>query len=106
MNGKNGKNEIVSLCRQFSTAVKNKDLTLDDINIKLIDEKLIETFYNIPDPDIAINFGNICCTYGLMPWQIRLTEFYCLNIKQEHLKVEHFINVLFKFSHCDQKFGK
>lgn len=78
-----------------------------NINCDVIDEKLRELNENIlPDPDLAVYFGNICCTQGLLPWHIRLTEFYKLSQDLNSISPQKFMQVLQQFGRCEQRFGK
>ncbi|CAG5074829.1 Similar to NUS1: Dehydrodolichyl diphosphate synthase complex subunit NUS1 (Homo sapiens) [Cotesia congregata] len=64
------------------------------------------TFYDreVPDPDLAIITGRTFSTFGLLPWHIRLTEFY--NVPTHHNISPHkFINILEAFAKCHQRFG-
>jgi dehydrodolichyl diphosphate syntase complex subunit NUS1 len=45
-----------------------------DINQDLIDQHL-RAELDIPDPELALICGDVCSTYGFLPWQIRVTEF-------------------------------
>lgn len=101
---KNGKQEIVSLCQQFGMAAKNDNLKIDEITVDFVDKKLRESL-GVPDPDLALYFGGICGTYGLLPWQIRLTEFLSLG-RQSHLRLNTFLNVIDKYASCQQRLGK
>lgn len=94
-----GKPKISEISRELAA---DNQLSADHIDAKLLDAK----FANIlnPDPDLAIYFGNICCTYGLLPWHIRLTEF--INIpSQSSLTVNTFLHTLCKYAKCEQRFG-
>lgn len=70
-----------------------------------LDETLSQIYPSIPDPDLALFTGSLCCTHGLLPWQIRLTEFIKLSIDHS-LNIENFIGALNKYNKCDQRFGK
>lgn len=81
------------------------NVNVDDIDVSFIDAKLSELSKLTDDPDLAIYFGEFCCLYGALPWQIRLTEFF--NVKsQQHCTVNAFRNALCTFSKCEQRFGK
>lgn len=102
---KDGKSEIVSLCRQLGSGVKNGHLKLKDVTTNLINEKLALSLNNIPDPDVAIYLGDVCGSFGLLPWQIRLTEFFSFG-KASTVNVEKFITILKKYAKSEQRFGK
>lgn len=76
------------------------------ISIELIDEKLRRMYGNIPDPELAIYFGNNTHTSGFLPWHIRLTEFIQIAYKLHHLSLDKYLKVLYKYAKCEQRFGK
>lgn len=76
------------------------------ITIDYIDEKLSKLYGDFPDPDLALYFGNVCCTTGLMPWQIRLTEFIPISYKLSSLTLNKYVRVLYQYAKCEQRFGK
>jgi dehydrodolichyl diphosphate syntase complex subunit NUS1 len=101
-----GKPSIGALCQQLGYGFQNGLIrSSDDITIDLIDQKLNEKMNKLPDPEVAIYFGNVCSTYGLLPWQIRLTEFISIK-SQNSLRLKHFLNVLFIYAKCEQRLGK
>lgn len=91
------------LCRD---KVESADSESKKITIDYIDEKLSNLYGCMPDPDLAIFFGNVCCTMGFMPWQIRLTEFIQISNKLHNLTLEKYLRVLYKYAKCEQRFGK
>lgn len=93
------KPKISEISRQLAA---DNQLNVDEIDAKLLDAK----FANIlnPDPELAIYFGNTCCTYGLLPWHIRLTEFISVP-SQSTLTVNTFLQTLCKYAKCEQRFG-
>ncbi|XP_014295037.1 dehydrodolichyl diphosphate synthase complex subunit Nus1 isoform X1 [Microplitis demolitor] len=96
-----GKPEIIKLTQELSKAVKQKLLKTEDINYDLIEEKLS---LPSPDPDLAIVTGRTFSTFGLLPWHIRLTEFY--NVPTHHnLSPHEFIKILEAFAKCQQRLG-
>lgn len=98
-----GKSEIAQLCRTFSESIKRGSLSLAQINIEFVDAQLREQFGQMPDPDLALYTGRFCCTYGFLPWHIRLTEF--LQIGQG-LVLQDFLAVLYKYAKKEQRYGK
>lgn len=75
------------------------------ISQDFIDEKLGNLYGHLPDPDLAVYFGNTCCTSGFNPWKIRLTEFIQISYKLKQLSLEKFLKVLYKYAKCEQRFG-
>lgn len=79
------------------------DCSAENISIDYLN-KQFKQIVN-PDPELAIYFGKICCTYGFLPWHIRLTEFIGLTT-QNDLTINTFLKTLYKFARCEQRFGK
>lgn len=93
------KPKISEISRQLAA---DSQLNVDQIDAKLLDDKFASIMN--PDPDLAIYFGNVCCTYGLLPWHIRLTEF--INVpSQALLTVDTFLKTLCTYAKCEQRFG-
>jgi hypothetical protein len=86
---------------QDSKKRKNQQITINEV-----DEKLSKMFGNMPEPDLAIFFGSVCCTMGFMPWHIRLTEFIQISHKLRDLSLDKYLRVLYKYAKCEQRFGK
>lgn len=92
---------IRSACHQICES----DVKPVDINIPLVDECLRTILPEYSDPDLGIYFDEHCCTYGLSPWHIRLTEFARIKLDAS-LKIENYLQILYKYSKCEQRFGK
>ena len=97
-----GKHEMAGLCKSFC----DEDVKLDEIDVKFIDKRLKERNFTIPDPDLALYFGQSCGSYGLLPWQIRLTEFMSISPTLKMLNISDFTDILFKYAKCEQRYGK
>lgn len=93
------KPKISEISRELAA---DNQMCADQIDAKLLDDKFASILN--PDPDLAIYFGNVCCTYGLLPWHIRLTEFINLP-SQSTLTVNTFLYALCKYAKCEQRFG-
>ncbi|XP_050099392.1 dehydrodolichyl diphosphate synthase complex subunit nus1 [Anopheles aquasalis] len=100
-----GKQGLVVLSRSLGESVRSRNILIGDINVEYLDQQLQAAYHHIPDPDLALYFGDLCSTYGLLPWQIRLTEFLALELRLRDITVLHFMNCLLKFSRCQQRFG-
>lgn len=94
------------LCRDKDASENSGNCNTKQITIDYIDEKLSKMFGHIPDPDLAVFFGSACCTSGFMPWQIRLTEFIPISYKLHNLSLDKYLQVLYKYAKCEQRFGK
>ncbi|XP_003489547.1 dehydrodolichyl diphosphate synthase complex subunit Nus1 [Bombus vosnesenskii] len=98
-----GKKEIVSLTKTLAEAVVTGTIKPEEINIDLLNEKLNSR--GIPDPDMGLIYGRLCSTYGVLPWQTRITEFYTLPLHVS-LSAKDFTCLLEKYSKSEQRFGK
>jgi len=98
-----GKELTVNVCKELSLEFK-KGL-IEAISIEEVDKRLKTAFFGLPDPDLALYFGGVCCTFGLSPWHLRLTEFISLRT-QATATPETFVRALYRFSKCEQRFGK
>lgn len=98
------KMHLNNVCRRMCTpgpyAIKSSD-----VSISLVDQQFNKELQYAADPELAFFFGEICCTYGLSPWQIRLTEFATIAIRP-HIGVDSFLSGLYMYSKCEQRFGK
>lgn len=98
-----GKGEIVSLTQELAKAVAMGSIKLEEINEHLLNEKL--HLRGIPDPELAVIYGKICSTYGLLPWHTATTEFFMLPTCHS-LSLKDFTHILLKYSQCEQRYGK
>ncbi|KAI5960982.1 uncharacterized protein KGF55_004249 [Candida pseudojiufengensis] len=98
-----GKPTLVELTKTMSELAQNKELSVNDITIELIDEELIELVG--PEPDLLISFGPSLNLEDYPPWHIRLSEIYW---EPENKDVNYavFIRALKKFSNCKVNVGK
>lgn len=93
------KSKIAELCRRMAA---DDSLQPDQISINQMNEKFASIVK--PDPDAAIYFGNVCSTYGFLPWHIRLTEFFSIE-SQQTMTIQSFLGTLYQFAKCEQRFG-
>lgn len=103
-----GKHTLVQTAQAISHQLRTGVVASPaDITQDLVDQRLRDRFHHIPDPDLAVYFGSVCSTYGMLPWQIRLTEFLPLGATRlQDVKPDHFMNCLYRFAKCEQRFGK
>lgn len=100
-----GKEGIIRTSQDISREVKGGNLDISNITIDFVDKELKKHVWELPDPELALYFGGICGNFGFLPWHTRLTEF--LSIKtQASVTSRDFVRCLFRFSKCEQRFGK
>ncbi|XP_040174372.1 dehydrodolichyl diphosphate synthase complex subunit Nus1 [Anopheles arabiensis] len=100
-----GKQGLVSLSRSIGESVRRRDLYAADVSIELLDSRLQAALGAVPDPDLALYFGDVCSTYGLLPWQIRLTEFLPLGTRLRDSTEREFVRCLHRYAKCEQRLG-
>ncbi|XP_065085459.1 dehydrodolichyl diphosphate synthase complex subunit nus1 [Ochlerotatus camptorhynchus] len=103
-----GKRQLAATARTISNQIRTGSVSSPSaITVELVEQRLQNQFHHIPDPELAVYFGSICSTYGMLPWQIRLTEFLPLEASSVgDVKVSHFLSCLYRFAKCEQRFGK
>lgn len=94
------KRRITEISRQMA---HDRNIQADDINVEFMNKKFTEIID--PEPELAIYFGDVCSTYGLLPWHIRLTEFIGLP-SQKSTTARTFVQTIAKYAKCEQRFGK
>lgn len=98
-----GKREIAQLAQSLGKGVITGALKAEEVTQELLENKL--ELGGLPDPDLAIVCGKTCCTYGLLPWHIKITEFLLLD-SHRNFKVTDFVRLLEKYAKCEQRYGK
>ncbi|CAK1585246.1 unnamed protein product [Parnassius mnemosyne] len=101
----NGRPQIVNCIKQIAKGEVLCKKKSTEYTTQEFGEALIQTYSLIPDPDLILYTGPLCCSYGLMPWQIRLTEFIQLSLDHS-VNIDSYLGALFKYNKCDQRFGK
>ncbi|XP_076162796.1 transport and golgi organization 14 [Ptiloglossa arizonensis] len=103
LSASDGKEEIAVLTKKLAEAVITGTIKSEEINTDLLNEKLNSR--GIPDPDLGLIYGRYCSTYGVLPWQTRMTEFFTLPLYVS-LSAKDFIHLLEEYSKCEQRQGK
>lgn len=98
-----GKPTIVELTKTMSELAINRELSINDITIELIDEELIELVG--PEPDLLISFGPNLDLQDYPPWHIRLTEIFWQPDNKE-VNYAIFLKALQQFANCKLNVGK
>lgn len=98
-----GKPTIIELTKSMCELAVNKELSIKDITIDLIDEELIELVG--VEPDLLICFGPSLDLQDYPPWHIRLSEIFW-EIDNQDVNYSIFIRALQKYSNCKVNVGK
>ncbi|XP_049807428.1 dehydrodolichyl diphosphate synthase complex subunit nus1 isoform X1 [Schistocerca nitens] len=98
------KETFLKVTRSLCYSAKNREVKSCHISQDVINEMLIEET-GLPEPELALYCGEVCCTYGFLPWHIRITEF--LRLRSHHnITVREFARLLQTYGKCEQRFGK
>ena len=100
-----GQEDIVQAARKLARHVANGDLKVDEVNETVLEANLGSANKGLPDPEVLLRFGLAHSNQGYPPWQIRLSEIHDMDT---HHSVSYldFLNILFKYSRCHQRFGR
>lgn len=98
-----GRESIVDLTRTMADMSQKGNLSPKDISIELIDAELSDGI--MPEPDLLILFGPNVELSGYPPWQIRLTEIFCLK-DNESFGYQVFLRALRNYSSAQFRRGK
>ncbi|KAI5636281.1 dehydrodolichyl diphosphate synthase complex subunit nus1 [Phthorimaea operculella] len=97
-----GRPKIADCIKQIASGTIPCKRTSEEFTAQELDNALAHVYSAIPDPDVVLYIGPLCCTYGLLPWHIRLSEF----IQLKSVSLENYISALVAYSQCNQRFGK
>lgn len=108
VNYADGKPLLANICQDLHAQRHSEDvkeLLRDRTKLSnKISAMLAERLNNLPEPELAIVFNKYTCTFGLLPWHTRFTEFHTI-MTSRYFDVEAFSKVLYSFSRCQQRFG-
>ncbi|KKA31150.1 hypothetical protein TD95_004864 [Thielaviopsis punctulata] len=98
-----GRDSIVDLTKTLADMCQKGKIAPADINIELLDAELSEGIMS--EPDLLLIFTPYIELSGYPPWQIRLSEMFCM---QDNSSVGYqvFLNGLRKFAGAEQRKGR
>lgn len=99
-----GKGDIVDAAREFCKGVQLKHRMPKQMEPDVFND-ILKATCGIPDPELALKFGDVQMIMGFLPWQTRLTEFQPL---RSHININYstFLSSLIKYGKCQQRLGK
>jgi dehydrodolichyl diphosphate syntase complex subunit NUS1 len=98
-----GRDSMVDLTRTLAEMSQRGKLSPRDISTELIDAELSEGI--MAEPDLLLTFGPYLELSGYPPWQIRLTEIFCLQ-DNERVGYEVFLKALQHYGRAQMRHGK
>ncbi|MCX2494969.1 undecaprenyl diphosphate synthase [Pedobacter terrae] len=96
--------EILEAAKKIASAVKNNDISLDDINEDLFASKL--TTVNIPDPELMIRTSGEHRISNYLLWQMAYTEFYFTDVLWPDFRRENLFEAIVDYQKRERRFGK
>lgn len=103
ISAQDGRESIVDLTRTLASMSQKGKLSPRDISIELVDTELSEGI--MPEPDLLILFSPHPELDSYPPWQIRLTEIFCLR-DNESFGYQVFLKALKRYSRAQMRHGK
>ncbi|KAG6055324.1 hypothetical protein E4U32_006376 [Claviceps aff. humidiphila group G2b] len=103
ISAQDGRESIVDLTRTLAEMSQRGKISPRDISMELVDAELSEGI--MPEPDLLILFSPNVELSGYPPWQIRLTEIFCLQDNQE-FGYQVFLKALRKYASAQMRRGK
>ncbi|CAI8022991.1 Dehydrodolichyl diphosphate synthase complex subunit nus1 [Geodia barretti] len=93
-----GREALTGVARRLSEQVQQHRLAATDVDINLLNDRLIE-------PSLAVVAGSPPSLLGYLPWHTRLTE--VLFISSHHkITYQQFHSLLQRYAGTTQRFGK
>ena len=98
-----GRDEIIKAIKNIVCEAQKGNIDIEDINERLISEKLYTK--EIPDPDLMIRTSGEIRTSGFLPWQLVYTEFYFTERLWPDFSTEDLDDAILEYSRRTRKFG-
>lgn len=102
ISNQDGRESMVDLTRTLAEMSQRGKISPQDISLELVDAELSEGI--MPEPDLLILFTPYIELHGYPPWQIRLTEIFCLK-DNEAFGYQVFLRALRNFAHAQFRKG-
>jgi undecaprenyl diphosphate synthase len=96
--------EIVNVIKNISKKVVNKQLSIEEIDEKIINNHLYT--FSLPDVDLMIRTSGEKRISNFLLWQIAYAELYFTNTLWPDFKKEDLFNALIDFQQRERRFGK
>lgn len=103
ISSQDGRDSVVDLTRTLAEMSQKGKLSTADISMDLIDAELSEGIMD--EPDLLILFSPNVELSGYPPWQIRLTEIFCLK-DNEAFGYQVFLKALRNYANAQMRRGK
>jgi len=96
--------EIINTIKNISKKVVNNDLSIEEIDEKIINNHLYT--FNLPDVDLMIRTSGEQRISNFLLWQMAYAELYFTNILWPYFRKEHFYDAIIEYQNRERRFGK
>lgn len=98
-----GRDEITRAVKKIATAVKNNQISIEDINEDLISNNIYTA--GMPDPDLLIRPGGEKRISNFLPWQLSYTEFIFTDKYWPDFSKDDLDEAIVEYERRNRKFG-
>lgn len=98
-----GRKEIIEAVKKIADKVKKGELSLEQIDEKIVEDNLYSK--DIPDPDILIRTSGEQRLSNFLPWQLTYTEFFFIQKDWPDFNIEDLERIDEEFSKRNRRFG-
>lgn len=96
--------EIVNTIKNISKKVVNNELSIEEIDEKIINNHLYT--FNLPDVDLMIRTSGEQRISNFLLWQMAYAELYFTDILWPDFRKEHFYDAILEYQNRERRFGK
>ena len=96
--------EIVNTIKNISKKVVNKELLIEEIDEKIINNHLYT--FTLPDVDFLIRTSGEKRISNFLLWQIAYAEFYFTDVLWPDFRKEDFFKAIIEYQNRERRFGK
>jgi len=104
LSAEDGRSTLVDLTKTLAEMAQKSKLDAEDISTELIDAEISESVMG--EPDLLLVFGPKVVLEGYPPWQVRLTEIFCVKDNLEGVGYQVFLRALCNFAKAQMRFGR
>lgn len=98
-----GRDEITRAVKKIASAVKNNEISIDDIDEDLISNSIYTA--GMPDPDLLIRPGGEKRISNFLPWQLSYTEFIFTDKYWPDFNKNDLNEAIVEYERRNRKFG-
>ena len=96
--------EIVNTIKNISKKVVNKEIGIEEIDEKIINNHLYT--FNLPDVDLMIRTSGEQRISNFLLWQVAYAEFYFTETLWPDFRKDHFYEAIIDYQNRERRFGK